>query len=476
MDTHLYVQNCVRPLFPRIADLCIYGTIALAIAGCGMLPSYRDAEREALGRPSRPLTIVGPDGALMTEHRAMIEQRLRSMGEDGLLARHLHILEAVSAAPLVVGNATDILIDGPQAYDAILKAIDEARDHVHIESFIFEELDFGRRLSDLLIAKERSGVAVSILYDSVGSLSTPRAFFDRLREAGIRVCEFNPVNPLRARMWRLNHRDHRKIVVVDGNMAFTGGINFHQVYRSGSMPLKMRRSMPTLDEGWRDTHLRIRGPAVRQFQELFLRSWEKQHCGALPGRRHFPPLGIAGDDIISVIGSSPDGMMSNNYLTLISAITYARKSIYMTAAYFAPDASTIMALEHAVARGVEVRLLLPGITDSWLALYAGRSHYSALLAAGVRIYERHDTVLHAKTAVIDGVWSTIGSSNVDWRSFYHNDEVNAVVLEEAFGARMTQVFFDDLAEAAEVIRADWEKRGAADRLREWFARRWEYLI
>ncbi len=460
----------------RIFARCICWTMALAIGGCGMLPSYRDAEREALSRPSRALTIVGPEGELMTGHRAMIEQRLRSMGEEGLLARHLHIMEAVSAAPLVIGNATDILIDGPQAYDAILKAIDEARDHIHIESFIFEELDFGRRLSDLLIAKERSGVAVSILYDSVGSISTPRAFFDRLREAGVRVCEFNPVNPLRARMWRLNHRDHRKIVVVDGDMAFTGGINFHQVYRSGSAPHMMRRSMPTLDEGWRDTHLRIRGPAVRQFQELFLRSWEKQYCGALPARQHFPPLRTAGDEIISVIGSSPDAMESRMYLTLISAITYARKSIYLTSAYFAPDDNTIMALQHAVVRGVDVRLLLPGITDSRLALYAGRSHYSALLAAGVRIHERHDALLHAKTAVIDGVWSTIGSSNLDWRSFYHNDEVNAVILEEAFGARMTRVFFDDLAEATAVTRAQWEKRGAADRLREWFARQWDYLI
>ncbi len=448
-----------------------------ALAGCGSLPRLEDVEDAAAARPATPLVIVGPDGLLGPEQRALIEQHLRSGRSDALLGKQLEVMQAVTTSPLVAGNATKILVDGPEAYTAILAAIEGARDHVHIESFIFEDLEVGRRLGDLLVAKQAAGVAVSVLYDSFGSKATPQAFFDRLRDAGVRTCEFNPLNPLRAMVaWRLNHRDHRKIVVVDGTAAFTGGINFHQVYRSGSAPGMMRRSMPTIEEGWRDTHLAIRGPAVAEFQRLFLQSWEKQRCGALPARTWFPPLHAEGDRVVSVIGSSPDGMASQMYLTLVSALTRAQRSIYLTSAYFAPDENTIAALTGAARRGVDVRLFLPGITDSWLALHAGRSHYSTLLAGGVRIYEHHHALLHAKTAVVDGIWSTIGSSNTDWRSYCLNDEVNAVVLGEAFGGEMTRLFFDDLGAATEVIGEDWETRGAQARLSEWFSRRWEHWL
>jgi cardiolipin synthase A/B len=438
-----------------------------------MLPRLGDVEPAAADRARGPLRIVGSDGQLMPERRAEIERRLTVEG-DSLLAMHLQVMEAVTGSPLVTGNSLRLLKDGPQAYEAMFGAIGTARDHVHIESFIFEELDFGQPLSELLIEKQRAGVTVSIVYDSVGSLATPAAFFDRLRAAGIAVCEFNPVNPLRARMWRLNHRDHRKILVVDGSVAFTGGINFHRVYRTGSSPL--RRGMPTLEEGWRDTHVEIRGPAVRAFQELFIGTWEKQHCGPLPARTPFPALASEGGRIVSVIGSSPDGMESRVYLTLISAMTYARRRIYLTVAYFVPDPDTIMALTGAVARGVDVRLVLPGFSDSWAAFHAGRSHYSTLLAGGVRIYERRDSLLHAKTAVIDDVWSTIGSSNVDWRSFCHNDEVNVSILGGEFGREMTALFDDDLAASDEVTLEEWERRGPATRLGEWLARRWEFLL
>ena len=454
---------------------------AFLTARCGMLPSYMAAEREAIERSGGKLRIVDADGHLMDGPRAVIEQRLGKLDADGSLTQHLSIAGAITEAPLVVGNATDILIDGPQAYAAMFAAIDAARDHIHIESFIFEELDFHRKLSDVLIAKRRSGVTIRVLYDSVGSLSTPRAFLDKLHAGGVQLCEFNPANPLRARgaTWKPNHRDHRKILIVDGRVAFTGGINFHQVYRSGSAPLRMRM-MPNAAEGWRDTHMRIRGPAVREFQRLYLDSWRKQECDDSPAEPmrgvFFPRLEEAGDEIIKVIGSSPDGALSRMYLTLISAMSFGKKSIYVTAAYFIPDVDTIAVLTAAARRGVDVRLLLPGFTDSWLAFHGGRSNYDTLLAAGVRIYEHRDSLLHAKTAVIDGVWSTIGSSNLDWRSFCHNDEINAIVLGEGFGKEMTRVFNEDIADATEITAGEWANRGTADRLREWFARRWEPLI
>ena len=427
--------------------------------------------------------VVDRDGALMREHRTRIEADLATMAttaQDSFLARHGRILETINGMPARAGNRSRILLDGPQAWEAMFAAMQAARDHIHIESFIFEDLDFGTRLSELLIARQKAGVDVRVIYDSAGSLATAPALFEHLRANGVALCEFNPLNPLRLRlasMWRLNHRDHRKIVIVDGRVAYTGGINFHAVYRSGSA-MQIRKMMPTVEEGWRDTHVELHGPAVHELQTLFLQTWDKQSCGERPARALFPAPAPAdgGADTVAIVGSSPDGMLSRMYLMLAAAIAYSRHSVWLTTAYFAPDPNTIDALKAAAQRGVEVHLLLPGFTDSGPAFHAGRSHYDELLAAGVRIFERRDALLHAKTAVVDGVWSTIGSSNVDWRSFCHNDEVNALFLGSGFGTQMRRVFEDDLALADEVTLAQWRQRGNGARVREWLARRLDYYL
>ena len=450
---------------------------AVLLTGCSSLPEFSQLEQRLKTRASNPIQIVGSDGLLMGEFRTRIENQL--IKNTDLTQRHLQIMQAAGESPLVLGNSASILIDGPQAYAAIFEAIALAKHHIHIESFIFEELEFSQTLSDLLIKKRSEGVIVRILYDSFGSKETPLAFFNRLRDNQIAVCEFNPINPLRARNgWMLNHRDHRKIVVVDGVAAFTGGINFHQVYRTDSTPTALRKSAPTIADGWRDTHLKIKGPAVAQFQQLFVDSWAKQSCDppAQVSADYFPKADENGDDVMAVIGSSPNGMLSRMYLTLLAAITNANKTIYLTAAYFIPDPNTILALTAAAKRGVDVRLLLPGISDSWLAFHGGRSHYDVLLKAGVRIYERPDALLHAKTIVVDGTWATVGSSNVDWRSFCHNDEVNAVVIGQNFGFRMDQVFKDDLTFSTEITGEFWESRGPTMRLLEKLARQWEYIL
>lgn len=456
------------------AALCL---ASMQLAACHMLPRLEEVERASVG--GRAHAVVSADGSLMNEHRATIDAGLAAMGDDSFLARHGKILETLNGMPARAGNESRILIDGPQAWDAMFAALRSARDHIHIESFIFEDLDFGPRLSELLIERRKAGVSVRIIYDSVGSLATPAPLFEQLRAHGIALCEFNPVNPLRARLgWRLNHRDHRKIVIVDGRVAYTGGINFHSVYRSGSA-MQRRKMMPAVDEGWRDTHVELRGPAVHELQTLFLQTWDKQSCGEAPARAFFPALenhGTQTTQSVAIVGSSPDGMLSRMYLLLAAAITYARESVWLTAAYFAPDPNTIHALKAAAQRGVDVRLLLPGFTDSALAFHAGRSHYDELLLAGVRIFERRDALLHAKTAVVDGVWSTIGSSNVDWRSFCHNDEVNALFLGSNFGVQMRRVFEDDLAHAHEVTLNAWRQRGNGMRLREWLARRIDYYL
>lgn len=457
---------------PLRRTLALVAVAALASA-CAMLPSLEHAERQAAGRSTKSIPIVGPKGELMGEARERIEDKLKSL-PTASLERKLVLTNAYTGAPLTVGNATTILLDGPASYREMFAAIEGARRHVHLESYIFNDVAIHKRLSDLLLRKAREGVQVRVIYDSVGSRETPASFLAALEAGGVALCEFNPVNPLRARLLLINNRDHRKILVVDGRVAFTGGINFDSVYMSGSGSGK---AMPTLDDGWRDTHLKLEGPAVPELQRLFLSTWEKQGCRALEPRDPYPALTARGDMVVSVIGSSPTGeTMSPTYLTLLAAFAYAEKSIHVSAAYFVPDPNTVMALKAAVARGVDVRVLLPGFTDSWLAFHAGRSFYDELLDGGVKLYEYQGGVLHAKTAVVDGVWSTIGSSNVDWRSFCHNDEVNAVVVGAAFGAEMERIFADDLREATEVTRERWESRDAYQRLSEFTARWFEQQL
>ena len=446
------------------------------LAGCSSLPPLYDAgPSQAMMQQAATGRIVADSGELMGAMRAPIDVGLARMGSDTALDRHRVIFEAVSQVTARAGNDAHILVDGPAAWEAIFTALRSARETIHIESFIFEDLDFSVRLSEVLIERQLAGVAVRVIYDSFGSLATPREFLDRLHANGVALCEFNPINPLRARLWRPNHRDHRKIVVVDGRIAFTGGINFHSVYRSGSS-MRMSASKSALEEGWRDTHAELRGSAVDELQQLFLANWKKQSCGSIAPSLVSPKVKNMGPHDVAIIGSSPDGMPSRMYLLLAAAITYSRESVWLTSAYFAPDENTINALKAAARRGVDVRLLLPGITDSDAALRAGHSHYADLLAAGVRIFERHDALLHAKTAVIDSVWTTIGSSNLDWRSFCQNDEVNAVFLGVDFGQQMRAVFEADLVVADEIKLEQWQKRPQSARAKEWLARQFDRFL
>ena len=419
--------------------------------------------------------IVADSGELMGTMRAPIDAGLGRMSGNTVLDRQRVIFEAVSQVTARPGNNANILVDGPAAWEAIFSALRSARETIHIESFIFEDLNFSARLSELLIERQRAGVAVRVLYDSFGSISTPRAFLDQLHANGVALCEFNPINPLRARLWRPNHRDHRKIVVVDGRIGFTGGINFHSVYRSGSA-MRTSSSKSVLEEGWRDTHVELRGAAVDELQQLFLANWQKQSCGRIAQSQASPVVANTGPHDVAIIGSSPDGMPSRMYLLLAAAITYSRASVWLTSAYFAPDENTINALKAAARRGVDVRLLLPGITDSDAALRAGQSHYADLLATGVRVFERHDAVLHAKTSVIDGVWTTIGSSNLDWRSFCENDEVNAVFLGPDFGQQLRALYEADLAVATEIKLTQWQQRPQNARAKEWLARQFDRFL
>ena len=425
--------------------------------------------------PQSTTQIMGARGPLTAQQsKALLDKITTEAGEAGVLRRHLTIEEAVAESSLVAGNHTKLLADGTDTFPAMFSAIKNAKEHVNLEYYIFEDVESGGELlGDLLIAKRNEGVAVNIIYDSYGSDSTAADFFKRLKAAGINVVEFNPINPLDARVgYSLNNRDHRKILVVDGAKAIVGGINLSTTYQSSSLG-KSGAVKDKPDQRWRDTDLEIDGPVVAQLQTLFLDHWSQQKGPLLESGKFYPTVPAKGTEVVRIIGSTPDHSIPRYYVTLLSAIRNAEKSIWLSAAYFVPTDQEKEDLIAAARRGVDVRLLLPGDSDSQMAMAVGHSHYSALLESGVKIYETQNLVLHSKAAVIDGVWTVVGSSNFDRRSVLFNDEVDALVLGSATAQELQKMLEGDIQNARPIDIASWKGRPIAQRFKEIYARIWQ---
>ncbi|MFS2026835.1 cardiolipin synthase [Massilia sp. CT11-137] len=454
--------------FAWLMALCL----SCGVVACKSLP---DVEPEA---PAKAVpTIATTKGALAPKQASALVAR-RWANASGNLKALAALEEQATGVPLIAGNKVMLLFDGPATMREMMAAARAATSSINLETYIFDQDQVGIEFADVLIEKQRQGVAVNVMVDAVGALATPAAFFDRMRQAGIRVLVFNPVNPAKARgKWELNNRNHRKLMVVDGKVAFTGGINISSTYANSSL-FRSRQKPDQVDGdkvGWRDTHVKIEGPAVAPLQWSFVNLWVQQEGGELPQAEYFPTLAPVGDKIVRVLASDP-AHESDIYKALVVAISEAKKSIHVTSAYFVPDQQIVDALIAAAKRGVDVRLVLPGVSDHSLIRYAGQGFYDQLLAGGVRIFELQIAVLHAKTAVIDGGWSTIGSANIDRRSFIHNYELNVVVIDPAFGAAMESAFNEDLRDSKEVTLERWRHRPWSDRIKEWMARLGEYWI
>jgi cardiolipin synthase A/B len=452
--------------------ICLLGLAFLS--GCSSLPRFvPDMSRNA----NRPIQMAGAQGALSKSRSKAILDRIKANASDvNLLDQHLAIEESIVGSPLVIGNQVTLLQDGSDTYRAMLAAIMAAKDHINLETYIFDDDDIGKLFAKTLIEKQLQGVQVNIIHDSVGTHTTPSLFFEQLLAAGVNVLEFNPINPLTAKKdWALNQRDHRKLLIIDGEIVFMGGINISSVHSGSSF----RKPIVQRQEGvlaWRDTDIKLQGPVVAEFQKLFMKTWEKQKGNPLATKNYFPQLKNTGKQVVRAIGSSTDDTASVVYVALLSAISTAETSVQLTNAYFVPDIQLLSVLKDAAARGVAVTLILPGQTDSWLALHAGRAHFSGLLKAGIKIYQRQGVMLHSKTALIDGVWSTVGSTNLDWRSFLHNDELNAVVLGKEFGDQIQAMFDKDLAASDAITLEDWERRTLDIHVKELIASLWEYWL
>jgi cardiolipin synthase len=461
------------------------GLLAAALlAGCTTAPIVPRADRP-LATPRAPSTqqvaqqvsVQGHRGRLTSAERQALLARLGAQGNATLLQRHLAAQASLGAIDLTASNDARLLLDGPATFTAMFDAIERARSSILIESYIVEDAAIAQRLATLLAKKRAEGLDVAMIYDDVGSFATPAAYFDGLRASGVGVCAFNPVNPLALSSrgpsyWNITHRDHRKIVTIDRQVAYTGGINISAVYSSGSFG-RSRPAARSADDGWRDTHIELRGPAAATLDDLFRQTWSSQGCeGTLKAPAQAAPR-APGRHVVQVIPSAPSDDYNRIYAMLLAAIDTAQRSIHLTMAYFAPGQDMIDALTDAARRGVDVQLVLPSVSDFAPVLYAGQSYYDHLLSAGVRIHELQHAVLHSKTAVIDGVVSTVGSSNLDWRSFSANNEVNAVVYGDDFGDTMQRMFEQDVAASREVTLERWRARSPWARVRELAARAFE---
>jgi cardiolipin synthase len=368
-------------------------------------------------------------------------------------------IEALTASPIVGGNTVEVLLNGEEIFPAMQEAIRGARRTITYAQYFYEEGPVARDLAEALAERCRAGVGVSVLLDAFGTLAMPAQYVEALRRSGCHVAWFRPLT--REIFHRANYRNHRRILVVDGRVGFTGGSGVSRKWMGNGR----------IENHWRDTDVRVEGPVVEYLQGAFAENWLETTGVVLGGGAYFPrPLQPKGRVYAQVVRSSPAGGSFAMYTTFLLAIASARRSIFITNPYFVLDRTMQDELALAVKRGARVVVLVPGVIDHNIVRQASRGQFGRLLRAGIEIWEYRAGLLHAKTMVIDGVWSTIGSTNLDNRSFALNDELNLVVYNAAVGRRLEQVFLEDLKYAAPVRYRDWRTRGWWSRFLELLAR------
>ena len=363
------------------------------------------------------------------------------------------------------GNRLELLLDNQAAFRSKAEAIRGAERSVWAEYYIVEDDETGRGFLADLADRARAGCDVRLLYDAVGSSDIPEEGLAELRAAGGKAEAFLPLNPLRRR-WSAHLRNHRKLLVVDERIGFTGGMNVGDEYAGGGS--RSARSGAKARRPWHDAHLRVEGPAVFDLATVFAEDWTFAAEDRLVPASI--PLPVPGGSVVAVLPSGPDQTANANAHTYFSALSGALERCWLTTPYFIPDEPAARALANAALRGIDVRVLVPAESDVPLAQAAGRFFYGSLLRAGVRIFEYQPSVLHAKTVVVDGAWALVGSANFDFRSFTLNFELGAVVFDRAFAALLEERFVRDLADSREVTLAAVERRGFLQRARLGLAR------
>ena len=428
----------------------------MLFAGCSSLSVPAKNESHP-----RAVQIEGAHGEISRrESKALLARAKNGSEPTGIFERHLAQIQRIAGSPLTTGNKVTLLMDGPSTYKSMYAAIMDARDHINMETYSIEADEVGRRFVDALIAKQKHGVQVNLIYDSVGSGNTPAEFFQPLIDSGAKVLEFNPLNPLVLRKKWEAGRDHRKLLIVDGEVAFNGGVGIADAWEGNGMQ----------PDRWRDMQFRVEGPAAAQMQAIFGDNWLATTGEALLGPDYYPETPARGDLAVQAFASSPDGGSENMQLMYLMAINGARRRIDLEAAYFVPDELTLTALRDAMKRGVRVRLVVPGPhVDSKVVRNASQAQWGAMLQAGARMYRYQPALFHNKLMIVDGYLTIGGSANFDNRSFQLNDESNINIYDRAFAAHMTEVIDQDIARSHELTLSQWRERPWRQRVFDWLS-------
>jgi cardiolipin synthase len=372
-------------------------------------------------------------------------------------------IEAHTDAPIVGGNQIQVLLNGDETFPVMLRDIRRAKATITFAQYLYEDGAIARELAQAFAERCRAGVRADILLDRHGSGKVPSEIIAIMKDAGCHVEYFRRVEAegilFPWKLLRYNYRSHRRVLVIDGHIGFTGGYGISDAWTgNGRTP-----------EHWRDTNARIEGPVVRFLQAAFAESWLETTGIAIGGDDYFPRIDPVGNVTGQIVKSSPIGGSFQNYMLFLLSINSAKKSLLITNPYFIPDDVMTEALVKAASRGVRVVVLLPSEIDSQLTYTSSRSHYGPLLLGGIQVYEYKASLMHAKTIVVDGVWSTIGSSNFDNRSFALNQEINLTVYDSGIAHRLEQIFQEDLKYSQRVTYEQWQSRSLFERVVEMFA-------
>jgi cardiolipin synthase A/B len=359
---------------------------------------------------------------------------------------------------LLPGNQVRALLNGDEIFPAMLAAVRAARKTVTFETYVYWSGEVGRQFTEALAERSRAGVKVHVLFDAVGAGKIDKAHVRQLEQAGVEVRKYNPLR------WhsivRINNRTHRKILVADGTVGFTGGVGIGDEWAGNAQD----------PAHWRDTHFRVEGPAVAQMQAAFIENWIETTGIVLHGADYFPALRQAGGQLAQFFVSSPGGGGESIQLLYLLSIAAAGKAIRLSASYFVPDDNEVRMLAQAAKRGVSVQIIVPGPhIDSEIVRRASRASWGELLRAGVEIYEFQPTMYHVKVMIVDGLWVSVGSTNFDTRSFSTNDEANLNVHDRAFAGAQERIFADDLKRSRRISLEEWEKR-------PWSEKLWEHTM
>jgi len=415
----------------------------------GFVMYYFLAHEFTQRRRVRKRSIIPRDMRLTALRRCKLVHRPEDMhnGEFEHQERLFQLLQNFSQSPITGCNETMILTDGHDTFEEILTALDRAEHHIHLEYYTIRHDEIGERFKKMLIKKVREGVQVRLIYDGVGSFELSAAYIRELEEAGVEVkCFLAPRVAFFAK--RVNFRNHRKIVVVDGTTGFVGGINIGDEYLGKNKKLGY----------WRDTHLKLKGDSVYFLQEVFLKDWWFVTKERLDDPAYLPEHTCKRDEQVQIVSSGPNSTADTILESVFNAIAVAKKRIWIATPYFIPDASILMGLRTAALSGLDVRLIIPQVSDSRLVLNATLSYVEELLTAGVRVYRYQKGFIHAKVLLIDHLMASVGTANMDMRSFYSNFELNALLFDRRPMERLEEDFLKDLDHSRELTLSEFSKR------------------